>query len=138
MRFGAAADVLVAGEGIETMLALKSVLPLLPMIAALSANHLAAVDLSPALFRRLYVVRDNDAAGINAASGSTNAEKPPGSKCASSCRFTAILTPISAASAPWRCSRTSFLSSPLTTSPVSHAPRICTDWREAPSGLVPE
>ena len=67
MRFGAAADVLVAGEGIETMLALKSVLPLLPMIAALSANHLAAVDLSPALFRRLYVVRDNDAAGINAA-----------------------------------------------------------------------
>ena len=42
----AQAGVLVAGEGIETMLALKSVLPLLPMIAALSANHLAAVDLS--------------------------------------------------------------------------------------------
>ena len=66
-RCRGAADVLVAGEGIETMLALKSVLPLPPMIAALSANHLAAVDLSPALFRRLYVARDNDAAGINAA-----------------------------------------------------------------------
>jgi hypothetical protein len=73
VRFGATepapaqAGVLVAGEGIETMLALKSVLPLLPMIAALSANHLAAVDLSPALLRRLYVARDNDAAGIKAA-----------------------------------------------------------------------
>jgi hypothetical protein len=73
VRFGAVepalaqAGVLVAGEGIETMLALKSVLPLLPTIAALSANHLAALDLSPALFRRLYVARDNDTAGIKAA-----------------------------------------------------------------------
>jgi len=74
VRFGAAeadlaeARVLVAGEGIETVLALKSVLPALPMIAALSANHLAALDLSsiPRL-HRLYVARDNDAAGINAA-----------------------------------------------------------------------
>ena len=66
MRFGTAADILAAGEGIETMLALKSVLPLLPMIAGLSANHLAALDLSPAL-RRLYVARDNDAAGLKAA-----------------------------------------------------------------------
>ena len=73
VRFGAAqpapadAGVLVAGEGIETMLALKSVLPMVPTIAALSANHLAALGLSPALFRRLYVARDNDAAGIKAA-----------------------------------------------------------------------
>ena len=41
------------------------------MVAALSANHLAAVDLSlppigPQALRRLYVARDNDAAGINA------------------------------------------------------------------------
>ena len=80
VRFGAAqpapaeAGVLVAGEGIETMLALKSVLPLLPMVAALSANHLAALDPSPApgsghrqALRRLYVARDNDAAGRRAA-----------------------------------------------------------------------
>jgi hypothetical protein len=79
VRFGAdqpapaQAGVLVAGEGIETVLALKSVLPLLPMIAALSANHLAALHLSPALgsghrqaLRRLYVARDNDAAGLKA------------------------------------------------------------------------
>ncbi len=32
------------------------------MIAALSANHLAAIQFPPKL-RRLYVVRDNDAAG---------------------------------------------------------------------------
>ena len=36
------------------------------MIAALSANHLAALDLPPGL-RRLYVARDNDAAGLRAA-----------------------------------------------------------------------
>jgi hypothetical protein len=66
VRFGDAVDILAAGEGIETMLALKSVLPSLPMIAGLSANHLAALDLPPAL-RRLYVARDNDAAGFKAA-----------------------------------------------------------------------
>jgi hypothetical protein len=48
------------------MLALKSVLPSLPVIAGLSANHLAALDLPPALLR-LYVARDNDAAGLRAA-----------------------------------------------------------------------
>ena len=66
VRFGKAADVLAAGEGIETMLALNSVLPTLPMIAGLSANHLAALDLPPAL-TRLYIARDNDAAGLRAA-----------------------------------------------------------------------
>jgi hypothetical protein len=66
VRFGRAADVLAAGEGIETMLALKSVLPDLPMIAALSANHLAALALAPML-ARLYVARDRDAAGRLAA-----------------------------------------------------------------------
>jgi hypothetical protein len=73
VRFGVAAkpapaqaEVLVAGEGVETMLALKSVLASSPVIAGLSANHLAALDLSPAL-RRLYVARDNDAAGLQAA-----------------------------------------------------------------------
>jgi hypothetical protein len=66
VRFGEATDILAAGEGVETMLALKSVLPLLPIVAGLSANHLAALELPPAL-RRLYVARDNDAAGLKAA-----------------------------------------------------------------------
>jgi hypothetical protein len=52
----------VTGEGIETMLSLRCVLPDMPMAAALSANHLAALILPPAL-RRLYIARDNDAAG---------------------------------------------------------------------------
>jgi len=66
VRIGVASDVLVAGEGIETMLSLRCVLPDMPMVAALSANHLAALNLPPAL-RRLYIAGDNDAAGRHAA-----------------------------------------------------------------------
>ena len=62
VRFGAADDVLAAGEGIETMLSLRCALPAMPMAAALSANHLAALLLPPTL-RRLYIARDADAAG---------------------------------------------------------------------------
>jgi len=63
VRFGFANDdVLIAGEGIETMLSLRCMLPSMPMAAALSANHLAAMLLSPSL-RRLYIARDADAAG---------------------------------------------------------------------------
>jgi hypothetical protein len=62
VRFGVATDVMAAGEGLETMLSLRSALPHLPMLAALSANHLAAI-LFPAALRRLYVARDRDPAG---------------------------------------------------------------------------
>ena len=62
IRFGAADDVLAAGEGSETMLSLRQATPTLPMVAATSANHLAALEL-PASLRRLYIVRDNDQAG---------------------------------------------------------------------------
>ncbi|MCK1289259.1 toprim domain-containing protein [Bradyrhizobium sp. 30] len=62
VRFGVVDDVLAAGEGIETMLSLRYVLPTLPMTAALSANHLSAM-LLPSGLRRLYIARDNDAAG---------------------------------------------------------------------------
>ena len=65
VRFGVANDVLAAGEGIETMLSLRCALPALPMAAALSANHLAAMLLGPRL-RRLYIARDPDAAGDRA------------------------------------------------------------------------
>jgi phage/plasmid primase-like uncharacterized protein len=66
VRFGAAGDVLAAGEGIETMLSLRYALPAMPMAAALSASHLAALAL-PAALRRIYVARDADAAGETAA-----------------------------------------------------------------------
>ncbi|MFA9199581.1 MAG: toprim domain-containing protein [Cypionkella sp.] len=62
IRFGVAEDVMAAGEGVETMLSLRQVTPDLPLVAATSANHLAALEL-PATLRRLYIVRDDDPAG---------------------------------------------------------------------------
>ncbi|WP_314957133.1 toprim domain-containing protein [Bradyrhizobium cosmicum] len=62
VRFGVVDDVLAAGEGIETMLSLRCLLPTMPMAAALSANHLSAMML-PSSLRRLYIARDADAAG---------------------------------------------------------------------------
>ena len=47
---------------------LKSLLPQMPMVAALSAAHLAAL-LLPQSLRRLYVAVDNDPAGREAATG---------------------------------------------------------------------
>ena len=66
VRFDMAQDVMAAGEGIETVLSLRCVMPDMPMVAALSAAHLAAI-LFPLRLRRLYIVRDNDAAGDGAA-----------------------------------------------------------------------
>ncbi len=65
VRFGIPSTVLAAGEGIETMLALRSVLLHLPSVAALSAAHLGALRLPDGL-KRLYVVCDNDRAGLDA------------------------------------------------------------------------
>jgi hypothetical protein len=65
VRFGVADDVMAAGEGIETMLSVRSVMTTMPMVAALSAAHLAAILFPPRL-RRLYIVRDNDLAGDGA------------------------------------------------------------------------
>ena len=80
VRFGVADDdVLVAGEGIETMLSLRCVLPTLPMAAALSANHLAAMLLSSSL-RRLYIARDADAAGDAVQISLRSAQEPPASR----------------------------------------------------------
>jgi hypothetical protein len=66
VRFGKATDVLAAGEGLETMLSLRVVLPALPVVAALSATHLAAF-VPPSGLRRLYIARDNDRVGHRAA-----------------------------------------------------------------------
>jgi Toprim domain len=65
VRLGRAVDVMMAGEGLETILSLRQVMPLLPAAAALSANHLAALEL-PAGLRRLYLARDDDPAGRRA------------------------------------------------------------------------
>ncbi|RWM20633.1 MAG: DNA primase [Mesorhizobium sp.] len=54
--------IMAAGEGLETMLSLNAVMPGMPVVAALSANHLAAFRF-PAGCRRLYIAADADAAG---------------------------------------------------------------------------
>ncbi|WP_207101479.1 DUF7146 domain-containing protein [Paracoccus shandongensis] len=65
VRFGVAEDVLAVGEGIETVLSPRQVLPRMPMLAALSAAHLAAVLFPPGL-RRVYILCDRDPAGDGA------------------------------------------------------------------------
>ncbi len=61
-----ASEVMAAGEGIETMLSIRMCLPAIPIAAALSAAHLAAIQFPPTL-RRLYIACDNDTAGTTAA-----------------------------------------------------------------------
>ena len=101
VRFGTASDLLAAGEGIETMLALKSVLPDLPMAAGFvrqpprrvrpaPANCCASI--SPATTIRPVLKRSN---------GCANAI--PTSMSANSCRCTPISTTISAPSALTSC-----------------------------------
>ena len=112
VRFGKAADILAAGEGIETMLALKSVLPSLPVIAGLSANHLAALDLPPARLCAASMSPETTTRPVSGRRrGCANAAAPPASKSASSCRSMATSTSISAVSAPRACGRISRISS---------------------------
>jgi hypothetical protein len=77
VRFGKADDVMIAGEGIETMLSLREVLPDMPMAAATSSAHLAAILFPPTL-RRLYVARDKDVAGDAAFGVLTNRTQAAG------------------------------------------------------------
>lgn len=63
VRFpGAVSDLMVAGEGVETVQSVQRVLPGVPHVAALSGAHLAALILPPGL-RHLYIARDADPAG---------------------------------------------------------------------------
>ncbi len=66
VRFGDTRDILIVGEGVETILSLKCVCPELAMAAALSANHLAAF-IPPSHIKLLITARDNDKAGEKAA-----------------------------------------------------------------------
>jgi hypothetical protein len=62
VRFGRAGPVMIFGEGLETLLSIRDVLPAIPMVAGLSAAHLGAIEF-PSGLERLYVARDDDAAG---------------------------------------------------------------------------
>lgn len=59
---GAPVPVMAAGEGLETMASLRTVMSAMPVAAATSANHLAGMTFPPGL-RRLYIAADADAAG---------------------------------------------------------------------------
>jgi hypothetical protein len=71
VRFGVVVDVMAAGEGIETVLSVRSVMPTMPLAATLSAAHLAAFIPPPGLVR-LYILQDNDPAGRRASEMLTN------------------------------------------------------------------
>ena len=77
VRFGRAIDVMIAGEGLETILSLRQVMPSMQAVAALSANHLAALEL-PAGLRRLYLARDDDPAGHRAVEALANRARAAG------------------------------------------------------------
>lgn len=66
VRFGTLVDIIAVGEGVETVLSLRCILPTMPMVAALSAQHLSALALPPSL-KRLYIAVDRDPAGERAA-----------------------------------------------------------------------
>jgi phage/plasmid primase-like uncharacterized protein len=60
--FGDADDVMVAGEGLETVLSVRTAVPAMSMAAAPSSSHLA-VFRPPYTLRRIYIAQDNDPAG---------------------------------------------------------------------------
>jgi hypothetical protein len=66
VRIAPADQILVLGEGIETMLSVREAAPSLPVWAALSSSHLGAV-LLPVGLQRLYIAIDRDPAGQRAA-----------------------------------------------------------------------
>jgi hypothetical protein len=65
---GSPVPVMVAGEGLESMLSLSHVMPAMPVVSALTANHLAAFR-PPTGCLRLYVAADADAAGRHGIDG---------------------------------------------------------------------
>src|SRR3546814_14075075 len=67
----------MVGEGIETLLSRRQVMPMMPAVAGRSAAHLAAI-LFPAMLRRLYVARDDDPAGAGAFTTLTGRAVPAG------------------------------------------------------------
>ena len=83
VRYGVPDDVLTAGEGLETTLSIASAAPTLPVAAALSSAHLAAV-LLPATVRRLYIAQDRDTAGRRAP---LICPRAPCNSAARRCRF---------------------------------------------------
>jgi hypothetical protein len=95
-------DILVVGEGIETMLSLVEAVPGLPVWAALSSGHLGAV-LLPEGVQRLYIAIDRDPAGQRAAERLSARATEVGIPCGCWNRGSGISTMISGRTARRRC-----------------------------------
>lgn len=59
---GMRVPIMAAGEGLETMASLRTVMPGLPVVAATSAGHLGGLKFPPGC-KRIYIAADADAAG---------------------------------------------------------------------------
>jgi len=66
VRFGDPGEVMIVGEGVETVLSLRVILPAMPLAAALSAQNLGAFQMAATL-KRLYIAADSDDVGMRAA-----------------------------------------------------------------------
>ena len=66
VRFGVPGDVLVVGEGVETMLSIKTALPHMPVDCGLTAQHLS-MYVPPNQVRSLWIARDAGRPGEDAA-----------------------------------------------------------------------
>ena len=93
VRFGKPDNVMAAGEGIETVLSLLSLFPALPMVAALSAAHLAALLLPPRSGGSMCFATTTPQANLRK-NGSANAAARRASTAARSCPPPRISTPI--------------------------------------------
>jgi hypothetical protein len=65
---GGPVPVMIAGEGLESMLSLSHVMPAMPVVSALTSSHLSAFR-PPTGCRHLYVAADADAAGRHGIEG---------------------------------------------------------------------
>ena len=118
VRFGIPGDVMAAGEGIESVLSMRQVIPAMSMAAALSAAHLAAI-LFPDTLRRLYIVRDNDPAGDGARDSLIERANAAGIEAITLSPTSGISTRISSDSASMRSGPTSGCNSLRRMSPAS-------------------
>lgn len=82
IRFGKGkpSDDLIVGEGLENVLSIGTALPEFDLASCLTANHLGVFD-PPQQVKRLWIARDNDAAGEAAARRLKERIEPLGMFC---------------------------------------------------------
>ena len=109
----AATDILAAGEGIETMLALKSVLPSCRWSPGSRPTTSPPSICRPGAAPPLCRPRQRRGRSQGGGHGCTNEAPPPASRSASSCPSTATSTSTSAVSAPLPCGTSGGSARPL-------------------------